>query len=85
MQTNYKRGRAKEYRIMEKLREEGFDVVTRSAGSHSAVDIIAVRRKDKRVKWIQCKPKSMSGNARQKICDEMVWLNDEMISTFEVI
>ena len=39
----YNRGRGREYRIMKKLREEGFEVVARSAGSHSEVDIWAIK------------------------------------------
>ena len=38
----YRRGRAKEYRIMKKLREEGYQIVARSAGSHSPIDIWAI-------------------------------------------
>ncbi len=39
----YNRGRAKEYRVMELLREEGW-VAGRSAGSHSPVDIFAAKK-----------------------------------------
>jgi len=38
----YNRGRAKEYRVMEMLRKEGW-VVGRSAGSHSPVDVFAAK------------------------------------------
>jgi len=40
---NYTRGRSKEYRVMELLRDEGW-VVARSAGSHSPVDVFAAKQ-----------------------------------------
>jgi len=42
--ANYVKGRKKEYAVMKKLREEGFQIVARSAGSHSPVDVWAVKR-----------------------------------------
>ena len=53
----YERGRAKEYRVMEMLKKDGW-VVGRSAGSHSPVDIFAA--KDGRVLLVQVK----AGTAR---------------------
>ena len=53
----YERGRAKEYRVMEMLRSEGW-VVGRSAGSHSPVDIFAA--KEGKVLLVQVK----AGSAR---------------------
>ena len=53
----YNRGRAKEYRVMELLREEGW-IAGRSAGSHSPVDIFAA--KEGRVLLVQVK----NGQAR---------------------
>jgi Holliday junction resolvase len=55
----YNRGRAKEYRVMELLREEGW-VAGRSAGSHSPVDIFAA--KGGKVLLVQVK----NGQARVK-------------------
>ena len=55
----YNRGRAKEYRVMELLREEGW-VAGRSAGSHSPVDIFAA--KEGKVLLVQVK----NGQARVK-------------------
>jgi Holliday junction resolvase len=43
MNRNYKSGAAREYRIMKKLEKEGWFCI-RSAGSHSPIDIIALRR-----------------------------------------
>jgi Holliday junction resolvase len=39
---NYIKGRSKEYRVMELLREDGW-VVARTAGSHSPVDVFAAK------------------------------------------
>lgn len=53
----YNRGRAREYKVMELLRNDGW-IVGRSAGSHSPVDVFAA--KDGRVLLVQVK----SGAAR---------------------
>jgi Holliday junction resolvase len=59
MVTRYERGRAKEYRVMAILRKDGW-YVSRSAGSHGAVDVLAAR--EGRILLIQVK----SGSARIK-------------------
>lgn len=51
----YKRGRDKEYRIIKRLKNEGWDIVLRSAGSHSPIDIIAIDTDSKVIKLIQSK------------------------------
>jgi len=43
MNKNYKNGAAREYRIMKKLEKEGWFCI-RSAGSHSPIDIMAMRQ-----------------------------------------
>jgi Holliday junction resolvase len=55
MMSNYARGREKEYRIMRALHRQGFDVVVRSAGSHSCIDIVAIDSGKKIIKLIQSK------------------------------
>ncbi|MEM3895376.1 hypothetical protein [Thermofilum sp.] len=52
MTSNYAIGRAKEYRVKRKLEKEGYFVL-RSSGSHSPVDLIAI--KNGQVRLIQCK------------------------------
>jgi Holliday junction resolvase len=53
MNKNYRSGRAFEYETMETWRERGYEV-SRSAGSHSPVDVFAWRR-DRKPEFIQCK------------------------------
>jgi Holliday junction resolvase len=62
----YNRGRAKEYKVMEMLRVEGW-IVGRSAGSHSPVDVFAAKAGS--VLLVQIK----SGKARVK-SDELMEL-----------
>jgi len=57
--TRYTKGRAREYRTMAILKEDGW-LVSRSAASHGAVDVFAA--KDGRLLLIQVK----SGRARVK-------------------
>ncbi len=83
--TNYHKGRKKEYKICNQLRKEGFDIVQRSAGSHSGVDIFAIRKKDKKIRLVQSKPRSMSYNAIHKLRKENDWLNEEFVVEFVVV
>jgi len=52
---NYRRGREKEYNICRRLRSERWDIVQRSAGSHSAIDVFAIKIKEKKIILIQSK------------------------------
>jgi Holliday junction resolvase len=81
---NYVNGRAKEYRTMKRLRDEGYDIVVRTAGSHGAFDVVGIRSNTLEIKLIQCKPKSMSESAKAKIITEHYWLNNEFSVSFEV-
>jgi len=81
---NYVKGRNKEYKVMKRLRDEGYDVVARTAGSHGVFDVIAFNKETKDIKLIQCKPASMSDNARRKIIDENSWLIGSFFVTFTV-
>jgi len=84
MATNYSRGRQREYRLCDKLRKEGFDLVQRSAGSHSPVDIFAIREQDNKILLVQAKPKSLSDNGKRKIEEANSWLNGEFEVEFIV-
>ena len=43
----YQKGRRKEYKVCNELKEEGYDIAQRSAGSHSPIDVWAIN-KDKK-------------------------------------
>ena len=72
---NYRKGYQKEHRTKHKLLAEGFDIAQRTAGSHSPFDVIAIDKICKVIKLVQCKPKSMSENAKRKIEEENKKLN----------
>lgn len=74
MNKNYIKGRAKEYRLMKKLKDEGYEIVARTAGSHSPIDIIGIKKiyDCVKVKFIQSKPK---GYKKEKLMEELDWLN----------
>ena len=79
---NYVKGRKKEYAIVKKLKEEGYDIVVRSAGSHSAIDVWAINRKLRTIKLIQAKPEEFHIKVLE---DKYRWLNNVFRVTFEVI
>ncbi len=41
-QTNYERGRASEYAARQRLLDDGWGCVLRTAGSHGPVDLVAI-------------------------------------------
>jgi len=83
--SNYIKGRRKEYKVCKQLKEKGFDIAQRTAGSHSPFDIVAVDIKGKHIRLIQCKPDSMNAHQSQKIRDSNKGLNGMFKITFSVI
>lgn len=78
---NYQKGRRKEYKICDELKKEGFDIVQRTAGSHSPFDIIAINVKCRVIKLIQSKPDNYKSD---KIKEEWNKLNNNYKVKFEI-
>jgi len=85
MPINYERGRNREYYIRNLLIKKGYDIVIRSAGSHSFADLIAINKKTKEILFIQVKPKKFSEKTKEKLFTENNWVNDEFICKFDVM
>jgi Holliday junction resolvase len=73
--SNYIKGRKKEYAIIKELRTVGFDIVQRTAGSHSPIDIIAIDKINKKILFTQSKPDNFSKSESDKIKKELNYLN----------
>lgn len=78
---NYVKGRRKEYKLCRELREEGYDIVQRTAGSHSPIDLFAIDRITKEILFVQAKPDNFN---MSHIMEEMNWLNGEFKVKFIV-
>lgn len=91
MNKAYQRGRRKEYAIVSRLKKVGYDIVQRTAGSHSPIDIIAIRSKDKKVMLIQSKReiaktmKDIDGKLKRRIEREYDYLNGLYLISFVVL
>ena len=80
MTSNYERGRNREYRVRDKLLAEGWEVVVRSAGSHSQFDLIAFRPprlehdgiKNGEILLVQCKVGKGAERERKRALEEML-------------
>ena len=89
--TIYKKGARKEYAIIEQLRKNGFYIAQRSAGSHSPIDIFAINKDTRTIKFIQSKRtlrKDMSfidPKLKEKIEKEFEWLNGRFRVEFEAL
>ena len=73
---NYVKGRKKEYKLVHQLKDEGWDIVQRTAGSHSPVDIIAINKKLRLIRLIQAKPDNYPQSQEDKILSDNSWLNN---------
>lgn len=82
---NYLKGRRKEYKIVNRYKELGYNIVQRTAGSHSPFDIIAINLKKREIRLIQCKPDSMNSTQQQKIRNENELLNGLFLVSFSVV
>lgn len=75
--SNYIKGRRKEYKVMEEERKKG-NIVLRSAGSHSPVDIVSIDVTARVIKLIQCK----SDNFPQIEIDELQYQMRELNNAY---
>ena len=80
---NYIKGRKKEYKIVKEYRDKGFDIVQRTAGSHSPFDVIAIHTKEKKILLVQSKS-SVPQSARDKLVIDNRLLNGKFKVSFEV-
>ena len=91
MSSIYQQGRRKEYAICEDLRRKGFDIVVRTAGSHSPIDIFAIDSKRRKIRFIQSKRiikqtmKTINEDLKIKIESEMSYLNGDYNCIFIVL
>ena len=81
---NYRRGRRKEYRIVKQLREEGYDIVQRSAGSHSPIDVWAIDIVNKIILLVQVKPDSISKTKEKRLKEDNKQLDGEYLVRYVV-
>lgn len=82
---NYVKGRRKEYKVVNQLRKKGFDIVQRTAGSHSPIDIIAIDTLTNEILFVQCKPTTLSENKKSKILKDNNKLTNQYKCEFIVI
>ena len=82
---NYRKGRRKEYKICEELKKQGFDLVQRTAGSRSPIDIIAIDTGTRRILLIQSKPDNFATSKEIKLYEENKKFNGAFIVEFKVL
>jgi Holliday junction resolvase len=82
---NYNKGVRKERKVVNEAKEEGC-LAFRSAGSHSPIDVCIIDWQHNEIRFVQCKPETMSERNKQKILDDLIELNtQEFKVSFEVI
>jgi hypothetical protein len=73
--SNYIKGRKKEYHVMNDERKLG-NLVLRSAGSHSPIDVVSIDVSSRVIKFIQCKPDNISELDKNRLEQQMRELNN---------
>lgn len=81
---NYLNGRAREYRLMNSLKEQGFKVF-RMSGSHGEFDLIALNPITHVIHFIQVKPTSLSKQAKTRLQSKISWANAIWVGHVSVI
>ena len=87
----YKKGARKEYHIIYQLRKNGFEIAQRSRGSNSPIDIFAISRSKRIIKFIQSKrtlSKTMNHTdekLKKSIEKKFDWLNGKWEVQFVVL
>tara|TARA_Y100001949_G_C15964954_1_gene321093 strand:- start:382 stop:642 length:261 start_codon:yes stop_codon:yes gene_type:complete len=81
---NYEKGRRKEYKIVNILKNLNYNIVQRTAGSHSPVDIIAIKEETKEILLIQAKPNNFRKTQEAIIMKKHSGLNGDFKVKFEV-
>ena len=74
MNSNYKRGRTREYAVVKSLMASGWSWAQRTAGSHSPVDVVAYKPGE--VMFVQVKRRGAMGKTRKALFErkERVYL-----------
>ena len=83
--SNYIKGRKKEYKIRNEYISLGYDIVQRTAGSHSPIDVIAIDKHNKTIKFIQAKPNSWNDKKIKELEQEHKELNGLFMCSFVVL
>lgn len=76
---NYDKGVRKERKFVNEARERGL-IAFRSAGSHSPIDVCIIDKKEKKIRFIQCKPNDISKKLKEFIIKEQ----EDLAGLFEV-
>jgi hypothetical protein len=81
----YLKGVRKERKIIKELKEKGFEIAARTAGSHSPIDVFGINRSERIIRFIQSKPDDYPESQANKIRDELNYINGSWYVIFEVI
>jgi Holliday junction resolvase len=81
---NYLKGVRKERQLVNQAREQGL-IAFRSAGSHSPIDVVIINMEKEEIRFIQCKPDSISQPEKARLEASLKHLNDFFSCSFEVV
>jgi len=80
----YQKGARKERKVVNNARDKGH-IAFRSAGSHSPIDVCIIEQDTRSIRFVQCKPDSMSELAKNRLRQELNFLSGSFNVSFHVI
>jgi len=81
---NYNKGVRKERKLVNVAKSAGL-LAFRSAGSHSPIDVVIIDKRERVIKFIQCKPDNISERNKDILIQEQSDLNGSFLARFMVI
>ena len=82
--SKYIKGREKEYKIVKYLKNEGYDIAQRTAGSRGVFDVIGISLKNKKINFVQSKSDNISEKQEDKILMDNHLLNGKFNVEFMI-
>jgi len=83
MNSNYIKGRRKEYKLKKDYEQKGY-LVLRMAGSHGFSDLVAIDIKNKKILFIQVKPDKFSDKEKKRLEKKYKSINKKFLCNFLV-
>jgi hypothetical protein len=83
--SNYRRGRSKEYKVRDELKSEGCDITNRIAGSHSLFDVYGINIKKNIITFVQVKSSQYEANKARDELEKIGLLSKGYFVVFKVV
>lgn len=85
LHRRYLKGKRYEQKIVNELKAEGYEIAQRTAGSKSPIDIFAIHKEKRWIKFVQAKSYKLSKPEEQRIRQKLSYLNGMFMVDFALM